>query len=211
MTIGIVIATRIEAEPFIQGLDMKEIEVRPFPVYTGGGACLVISGIGKVNAGMATSYICLKFDPACILNLGAAGATDGGKEPGKIYIIGKTIEPDRLHLRTNTPYVQYPDLLDGFEAAVLATRDSPVIDGDTFNATAFVADLVDMEGAAVVQASRRFGKKCLLFKFVSDTPAHAGQEGLILRQIKIFREPFCDFILNSAVPIINRKYQLFEN
>jgi adenosylhomocysteine nucleosidase len=208
MTIGIVIATRIEAEPFIQGLDMKEVEVRPFPVYDGSGVYLVISGIGKVNAGMATAYVCLKFDPACILNMGAAGANVDSKELGEIFLIEKTVEPDRIHLRTNTPYVQHPDLLDGFVTAVLATQDSAVIDADTFRSTAFVADLVDMEGAAVVQASKRFNKKCFLFKFVSDMPAHAGQAELILRQIKFFRGPFCDFILNSAIPTINRKCQL---
>ena len=202
MTIVIVIATRIEAEPFIQGLDMKEIEARPFPIYTGSGACLVISGIGKVNAGMATSYACLKLDPACILNMGAAGATVDSKELGEIFLVEKTIEPDRLHLRTNTPYIQHPDLLDGFTTAILATQDNPVIDVDTFRAMASVADLVDMEGAAVVQASKRFNKRCLLFKYVSDTPANAGQEELIFRQIKFFRGPFCDFILNSAIPII---------
>jgi len=95
---GLIIATRMEAEPFIEGLGMKEIEVRPFPVYMGYDACMVISGIGKVNAAMATLYACLKFDPVWILNLGAAGATQESKELGKIYNIEKTVEPDRPHL-----------------------------------------------------------------------------------------------------------------
>jgi nucleoside phosphorylase len=208
MTTGIVIATRIEAEPFIQGLDMKEIDVKPFRVYAGNDVCLAISGIGKVNAATATTYMCQKFDPACILNVGAAGATVDSKELGGVFLIEKTVEPDRMHLRTNTPYIQHPDLLDGFETAVLATRDSAVIDVETFRATAFIADLADMEGAAVVQASQRFNKKCFLFKFISDIPAHAGQGELILRQIKFFCGPFCDFILNSVIPVIKHKCQL---
>jgi adenosylhomocysteine nucleosidase len=206
MTTGIVIATRIEAEPFIQGLDLKEIDVRPFRVYTGNDVCLAISGIGKVNAAIATAYMCQKFDPACIINLGAAGATVDSRDLGQIFLIEKTIEPDRIHLRTNTPYIQHPDLLDGFETAVLATQDRAVIDADVFRIMAPAADLVDMEGAAVVQASQRFNKKCLIFKFVSDMPAHAGQEELILRQIKFFRGPFCDFILNSVTPVINHAF-----
>jgi adenosylhomocysteine nucleosidase len=205
MTIGIIIATMMEAEPFIQCFGMKEVEARPFTVYEGRDAFVVISGIGKVNAAMATSYACLKFDPVLILNLGAAGATESATEPGRIYHVEKTIEPDRIHLRTNTPYVLRPDVLDGFDMATLATRDRAVIDIDTFKSTATIADLVDMEGASVVQASRRFNKKCFLFKFVSDTPAHIGQYELILRQIKSFRGPFCDFILSSVAPAINRR------
>jgi adenosylhomocysteine nucleosidase len=203
MATGIIIATRMEAEPFIQTLDMKEIKGQPFPVYAEDNVCIVISGIGKVNAGMAASYACMKFDPGWILNLGAAGATEDSSEPGKIYIIEKTFEPDRIHLRTNSPYVQRPDLLDGFEKAILATQDKAITDVDTFRGLAFLADLVDMEGASVVQASRRFNKKCLLFKFVSDTPAHAGQGETIIEHIKRFRGPFSGFILDSVFPLIN--------
>jgi len=198
----IIIATKIEAEPFLHRLDMKEIEARPFPVFMGRNTCLVISGIGKVNAGMATAHVCEKFNPLYILNLGAAGAVDDGNEPGRIYAIKKTIEPDRLHLRTNTPFILHPDMLEGFDPAILATRDSAVNDVETFREMAAVADLVDMEGAAVVQASQRFIKKCMLFKFVSDTAAHAGQGELILRHIKLFRDPFCDFIINSVFPLM---------
>jgi len=197
---GIIMATRMEAEPFIQGLDM--IEARPFPVYMGDDACIVISGIGKVNAAMATLYACLKFDPVWILNLGAAGATHESEKLGRIYNIEKTVEPDRPHLRTNSPYIQYPDFLDGFDKAILATQDKGILDVDTFRGIAAFADLVDMEGASVVQASQRLEKKCLLFKFVTDTPAHAGQGKIIMEHIKNFRWPFCDFIRSSVIPII---------
>jgi adenosylhomocysteine nucleosidase len=201
MPLGMIIATKMEAEPFMQGLGMKELDARPFPVYMGADVCVVISGIGKVNAAMATQYACLKFDPVRILNLGAAGGTEASKEPGRIYNIEKTVEPDRLHLRTNSPYIQYPDSLPGFDRAVLATQDKAIIDVDTFREIAAFADLVDMEGASVVQATQKFEKKCFIFKFVSDTPVHVGK-GNIIDNIKYFRAPFCDFILNSVIPLI---------
>lgn len=202
LSICMIIATKIEAEPFIQSLDMKEIEVRPFPVYMGNDVSMVISGIGKVNAAMATQYACMKFEPVRILNLGAAGATHESEEPGRIYNIEKTVEPDRLHLRTNSPYIQYPDSLQGFDKAILATQDKGIIDVETFRELAPLAGLVDMEGASIVQASQRFEKKCLLFKFVTDTPSHAGQGKIIMEHIKKFRWPFSDFILNSVIPVI---------
>lgn len=200
--IAMIIATKIEAEPFIDGLGMKETGTLPFPVYMGGDAVLIISGIGKVNAGTAAAYACLEFDPARILNLGSAGSVDDSEELGRAYNIEKTIEPDRIHLRTNSPYIQYPDTMDGFEKKILATQDRGIIDVRTFRELATLADLVDMEGASVLQASRRFEKKCLIFKFVTDTPEHAGQGKIILGHIKDLRWPFCDFIINSVLPAI---------
>jgi adenosylhomocysteine nucleosidase len=200
---GMIIATMMEAEPFIQSLEMEEITARPFRIYRRGDACIVISGIGKINAAMATSYACLKFNPVWILNLGAAGATEESKEPGSIYNIERTVEPDRPHLRTNTPYNQSPDVLNGFDKAILATQDKAITDVATFHEIAALADLVDMEGASVVQAAQRFQKKCLLFKFVSDTPVHAGQGDVIINKIKCHRGPFCDFIRSAVIPIIN--------
>jgi adenosylhomocysteine nucleosidase len=202
---AIIIATLMEAEPFIKSFNMKELEARHFPVYIGDNACMIISGIGKVNAAIATAYICLKFDPNWILNLGAAGATEDSKELGGIYNIERTVEPDRLHLRTNSPYIQYPDSLEGFDKATLATQDKGIINVETFKEIAPLAGLVDMEGASVVQASQRFEKKCLLFKFVTDTPAHAGQGKVIIEHIKTLRWPFGDFILNLVIPIIRNR------
>ena len=202
--IAMIIATRMEAEPFIESMEMKEVKIRPFPVYIAGDACLTISGIGKANAAMATLYASIKFDPVWILNLGAAGATEDSKELGMIYNIEKTIEPDRLHLRTNNPYILYPDFLQDLDRAVLATQDRAVTDIERFREIAAMADLVDMEGASVVQASQRVEKKCLLFKFVSDTPRHASRPEII-DHIKDFRGPFSDFICNSVIPIIRNQ------
>lgn len=196
------IATTMEAEPFIQGLDMEGMETSPFPVYLSGDTVIIISGIGKTNAALATAYACMKYDPACILNLGAAGAVRDSEEPGRIYNIEKTVEPDRIHIKTNTPFVLYPDTLEEFDKAVLSTRDRAIMDVDTFREVSAFADLVDMEGASIVQASQRFDKKCLLFKFVTDTPRHTGQGKVIMENIKRLRWPFRDFILDSAIPAI---------
>lgn len=199
---GIIIATRLESEPFIKALKMREIEDRPFMVYGCDEMILAISGIGKANAAMATAYVCTKFDPQWVLNLGAAGATQASRELGSIYHIEKVIEPDRPHSVSGTPYVQTPDVLPGFQKAVLATQDKAVDDIETFLQVAPLADLVDMEGASVVQACRRFGKRCLLFKFVSDTPVHAGQGDMIIEHIRNYSTPFCEFISNDVIPVI---------
>jgi adenosylhomocysteine nucleosidase len=199
---GIIMATGLEAGPFIKAFRIREIEDRPFMVYGCGEMILIISGIGKANASMATAYICTRFDPEWIINLGAAGATQASRELGGIYHIEKVIEPDRPDLGSGTPYIQTPDVLPGFQKAILATQDKPVERPEDFQHVAPLADLVDMEGASVVLASRRFGKRCLLFKFVSDTPVHAGKGELIIEHIRDYSAPFCEFISGSVIPVI---------
>ena len=202
---GFIMATRLEAEPFIETFNMKEIEDQPFPIYGRGEIILAISGIGKANAAMVTAYACTKFHPEWILNLGAAGATESSRDLGSIYHIEKTVEPDRPHLKTNTPYVLFPDVLQGFKKAVLATQDKAINDLETFREIAPIADLVDMEGASVVQVCRKFGKRCLLFKYVSDTPVHVNHGDMIIDHIKKYSGSFCDFISNSVVPALKKE------
>jgi nucleoside phosphorylase len=194
----------MEAEPFIRILDMKEIEKRPFFIFEGKEIILGISGIGKANAVMCTVYCCMKYQPKIILNAGAAGAVDETHEVGSIFQIKKTIEPDRPHLRSNTPWVQTPNTIDGFENAALATQDKPIHDVETFKELSAVADLVDMEGAAVLQAAKRFNKKCLLFKFVSDSPLHAGQ-GQIIENIKMHIAAFCEYVSGNVIQGLENK------
>jgi len=199
--ICLITATLMEADPFIKLFDMELAEKGPFNIYKAKDTLLAICGIGKANAAMGTTYCCLKYQPDCILNPGAAGAVDKNCDIGKIFQVKKTIEPDRPHLRTNTPWIQIPDTLDGFDNAVLATQDKPINDIETFHELANVADLVDMEGASVLQAAKKFNTKCLLFKFVSDTPLHVGK-GLIVEHIKEHINPFCDFVAASVIPRI---------
>jgi adenosylhomocysteine nucleosidase len=191
----------MEAEPFIKKLNMVQTEKTPFTTYIANDIVLAICGIGKANAAMATAYCCMKYQPGCILNAGAAGAVNKECEVGKIYQVEKTIEPDRPHLKTGTPWIQIPDTLEGFDSAVLGTQDKPIDDIETFNELSDLVDLVDMEGASILQAARRFDTKCLLFKFVSDTPLHAGK-GLIVENIKKHISPFCDFIISSVIKFI---------
>ncbi len=199
--ICLIAATLMEAESFIKIFDMKELEKKPFNIYSGRDILLCIVGIGKANAAMGTAYCCSKYQQTCILNAGAAGAVDESYQVGSIFQIEKTIEPDRPHLRSNTPWVQRPDTLDGFKNAVLATQDKPIHDIESFNDLSDIANLVDMEGASVLQAARRFNTKCFLFKFVSDIPLHAGKD-LIIENIKEHVGRFCEYTAASVIPRI---------
>ena len=199
--VGIVMATLLEATPFLDALSLQKTEDEPFEVFQHGDAVLVISGIGKANAAMATAYCCLRFSPEWICNVGAAGATGSGHPLGAIYHIDKVTEWDRPLLGSGAPHVHIPDTLEGFETAAIVTQDVPVLDPDLREQLSGCADLIDMEAAAVVQAARKFRTRCVLFKWVTDTPEHSGH-GDIVKYIELYREPFCRFFSNSVMPVL---------
>ncbi|MEN6321686.1 MAG: hypothetical protein ABFD82_23430 [Syntrophaceae bacterium] len=199
--IGLVIATMLEAEPFISGFSLTECERDPFPVYRKDRMYLIISGVGKANAAMACAYLIQRYHPLCICNVGAAGAVSASYHLGECRHITKVIEPDRPDLTTGVSHTQFPDVIDGFSTAVLATQDRPVRDPAERKRLAMDAQLVDMEGASVVQACTRFCTKCYLFKFVSDTPDHDTSDD-IKTNIMLYRDSFFRFFHDTALPRI---------
>lgn len=207
--IGLVMATLLEAVPFIRDLSLREWGSEPFGLYGDERIALIVSGIGKANAAMACAYLIQTRRPAQVCNLGAAGATGRRCALGESYHIDKIIEPDRPGLRSGLPHEQLPDVLDGFAVASLATQDRPLRDPDERESVASSAQLADMEGAAVVQACRRFGVKCFLFKFVSDTPDQR-QNAEIVKNIELYRDAhsrfFKDFVLPRLLPLAGNYY-----
>ncbi len=176
---GIVMATMLEAEPFVEGLGLPCVEKKPFLVYGDDSLVLAISGIGKANAAMAALFIVIKYNIGIVYNLGAAGALRAGMSVGDIFQIDRVFEPDRPRIAGREKRVSLPDALDGFKNATLATRDRPAVLADERAALAADADLVDMEGASVLQACRRAGARCRLFKIVSDTAEHSRDEDIV--------------------------------
>lgn len=210
--IGLIFATMTEAKPFVQGMALKKIENAPFSVFKNGRIrngpfsvpekgriVLVISGIGKANAAMAVAYCYQTFHPALICNLGAAGATDDSFTLGDILHITEAIEYDRPELGSNKPHVHSPHVLKGFPLAKVATQDTPVIDPNKRKEIASFAGLVDMEAASIIQACGKFQSKCIIFKFVSDTPDHTHGDDII-KNIKLYRKSFYDFFQNTVIP-----------
>lgn len=199
--IGLVLATMLEAMPFLIDLKLEEYETGPFPVY--GNDCLrvIISGVGKANAAMACSYFIYRHDPCVLCNLGAAGATDSRLELGQCRQIERIIEPDRPDLDTGLPHEQAPAVLEGFPSVTLATQDQPVREAAERGKIARLAELVDMEGASVGQTCRHFAKPCYVFKFVSDTPAH-GLSSDIRTNVSLYREAFYLFFRKNVLPVL---------
>lgn len=200
--IGLLMATHLEAKPFLEGIAYERIADSPFPVYKSDETVLVVSGMAKANAAMACACLALTHAPACIVNMGAAGAAGGGHPLGAIYHVSEAVEYDRRHFRTGLPFRHRPNILEGFATARLATQDRPVIDPEKRREIAPMAELLDMEGAAVIQAAQKFHIPCYLFKFVSDTPAHTTDRDIPVH-IRLYRSAMFDFFMSAVLPILN--------
>ncbi len=193
----LVFATLLEAEPFIKGLSLYKVPAKPFPVYRAGGLVAVISGIGKANSAMAAAYACMKFSPVSLVNLGAAGATSRALPLGANLHVGLAVEYDRPGLRSKAPHAHIPDIMEGFPLAAIATLDRPTLNAAERRRVAGKTQLADMEAAAFIQACRKFGKKCYVFKFVTDTPGHDSGSAIVAN-IKKFRGRFFSFFRDSV-------------
>jgi len=167
--IGIAMATMLEAEPFITGLGLKEVDRSPFHVFTSGHTVLVVTGMGKINAALGVAHLATRHGVSTVCNIGAAGALSPDAGIGEIFQVREVVEPDRLHVATGEIMRSTPSIVDGIPEAVLATMDRPIRETSERRAMSRLAGLVDMEGAGICQASRRYGLPCHLVKFVSDT------------------------------------------
>lgn len=183
MHTGIVIATMLEAEPFIAGFQMELTAREPFPVYVAGDISLVISGIGKVNAALAAAHLVREKNITLLHNAGSAGALREGISTGSIYHINEIIDWDRPRLKDRSARSIIPHRLEGFSEASLATLDRPVITRSERELVGRAAELVDMEGAGFIQACRTHKVKGCLWKIVSDTAEHQ-KESEIIANIK---------------------------
>lgn len=199
--IGLILATMWEAEPFVRELDFRECDHRPFPVYATEDMRLIVSGIGKTNAAMACVHLINQHHPACICNLGAAGATSNAFGLGECYHVARVIEPDRPDLKTGRAHAHALETLEGFPLVGLITQDRPVVAPAERAGMASSAGIMDMEGAAVAHVCRRFQVPCYIFKFISDTPDHT-QAGDILEHIFQFRGDFCRFFCTEVLPVM---------
>jgi adenosylhomocysteine nucleosidase len=131
---------------------------------------VVITGLGKTAAAVATTRALAGADPAqtCVVNIGTAGALRDGLEglhlPG--VVLNHDMNAEAIRALGYDPEERL--VVEGGNGTVLASGDVFVTDPAVRDALARRADLVDMEGYAVVYACRRMGVAARLVKHVSD-------------------------------------------
>ncbi len=184
--IGIVVALNSEAQSLIDCMEPierillagKDCFVGKFAKYD---VALVISGIGKVNAAIATQAVIDKFLPEFILNFGTCGGMNESVEILKYYLADKCAQFDfDLRELDGVPlgYIQdydrvfFPAIkLNGapFEYSTLASADrftNDEIDIKAINDMG--ASLRDMEGGSVAQVCLANSVPLFVLKGITD-------------------------------------------
>lgn len=205
MAIGIIGAMDEEVEKLITHIyDQKKIEVAGCLFVEGSlsgkDVVLLQSGIGKVNAAMATSIMHERFAPSHVINTGSAGGFASELEVGDIVISTEIVHHDVDVTGFNYAYGQVPEMPATFTAnrelirlaeiaiaemnihfksGVIATGDSFMNDPDRvqFVREKFPGMLAaEMEAAAIAQVCFRYKTPFVITRSLSDI---AGKESSV--------------------------------
>ncbi|MEI6562714.1 MAG: UbiA-like polyprenyltransferase [bacterium] len=191
--IAILLATLSEAQPLIDLLKAEKRLEQPFATYgfqavgRRPGGLVVITGIGPKQAALATDYAITARGASRILNVGICGALTHAVDPGHMCHITEIIEGDVLLKNPATPSIPLATeaIWRALPPARLVSVSEPVFGGEGRAILAAHADMVDMEGYAIVQVCIRKDLPYQLLKVVSDRADDAGHEELHLNLTRV--------------------------
>ena len=198
-TIAVVGAMEQEIELLRESMaNVKHVSFGKFSAYEGELAgkrmVLVLSGIGKVNAAVSTSWVIHQFAPDCIINTGSAGGLGKGLKVGDV-VIGETVAHHDVDV-TAFGYVwgQVPQLPAAFASDENLIRQAEkaaqvfegasvtqglIVSGDRFvHSSEGVAEIrshfpdvkaVEMEAAAIAQTCHQLEVPFVIIRAVSDS------------------------------------------
>lgn len=205
MSIGIIGAMDEEVVILLEKMsEVKTVTVANCVFHTGKlrghDVVLLKSGIGKVNAALATTILNERFNPEYIINTGSAGGYSDELEVGDIVISTEVVHHDVDATIFDYQYGQVPgmpvaypadkSLIERASAAikrldvssvqgVIATGDSFMNDPERVNVVLEKLDGVvamEMEAAAVAQVCYQYNKPFVIIRALSDI---AGKESSI--------------------------------
>ncbi|MUK87047.1 5'-methylthioadenosine/S-adenosylhomocysteine nucleosidase [Ornithinibacillus sp. L9] len=153
---------------------------------------LLKSGIGKVNAAMATTILLERYSPTHIINTGSAGGFSSKLEVGDIVISDQVVHHDVDVTAFDYAYGQVPGMPEGFtankelitkamqavaeldveaEEGIIATGDSFMEDAArvAFVRSKFPSMIAaEMEAAAVAQVCHQYDIPFVVIRALSD-------------------------------------------
>ncbi len=148
----------------------------------------VLSGMGKVNAAVATTRLIYEYGPDCIINAGVAGSLDSDIREGSVVVGAKTAYHDvwcggesPLGMVEGFPqrFSAHPALLEAALGCAPGLYSGLIITGDQFylderedrRQKLLYPDAlaVDMESAAIAHVCYIFDVPFLSFRIISDS------------------------------------------
>lgn len=148
----------------------------------------ILSGMGKVNAAVATTRLIYDYKPDCIINAGVAGSLNSDIREGAVVIGAKTAYHD-VWCGGETPlgmvegfpqrFAAHPVLLEAACGCAPDLHSGLIITGDQFYLSEIEdrrqkmlypdALAVDMESAAIAHVCYIFDVPFLSFRIISDS------------------------------------------
>lgn len=222
MTIGIIGAMDEEVAILMENMIEKEESIVANCLFTSGklmeqDVVLLQSGIGKVNAAMATTIMHERFSPSHVINTGSAGGFSKQLEVGDIVISTQVVHHDVDVTAFDYTYGQVPgmpamfsaneDLIEKamnaanaldvqVEKGLIATGDSFMEDPEqvAFASEKFPEMLAaEMEAAAIAQVCHHYNTPFVVVRALSDI---AG------KQSSISFDAFLDKAAKNAASLI---------
>jgi adenosylhomocysteine nucleosidase len=96
--VALIIALELEAQALVRHLTASTVSSPQLSIWEGmiegKPVVLVITGVGKVAAALATQFICDSFHPRSIVTAGIAGAIDSDAPPGRLIIASGALQHD---------------------------------------------------------------------------------------------------------------------
>ena len=201
MKIGIIAAMPEELKILVENLENAEKHLRLGHVYYTGSigrheVVLVESGIGKVMSAMSVAVLVNEFKVMAVINTGSAGAVAEGLQIGDVVVADRLVYHDVDVTAFGYEYGQMARQPLYFEASrylvsemrkilektyqtsrvgLIATGDSFIAGQDKIQAIKHhFPDVlaVEMEGAAIAQATHSIGLPFMVIRAMSDTASH---------------------------------------
>lgn len=201
MKIGIIAAMPEELKVLVEHLTNPQKHLRLGHVYYSGSigrheVVLVESGIGKVMSAMSVAVLVNDFKVTAIINTGSAGAVAPGLEIGDVVVADRLVYHDVDVTAFGYDYGQMARQPLYYEASrylvsemrkvldktqqtsrvgLIATGDSFIAGQDKIDQIkAHFPDVlaVEMEGAAIAQATHSIGLPFMVIRAMSDTASH---------------------------------------
>jgi adenosylhomocysteine nucleosidase len=196
--VALILALELEARALVRHLAPSPVSSPDLSLWEGaiGGkpAVLVITGVGKVAAALATQFVCDTFEPRAVITVGLAGATDSDAPAGRLIIASGATQHDMdarpfAAARGTIPSLGMamipadPELSEKLRLATESVMDQTVqsgviLTGDQIVASREIRDRIlidfpdgacfDMETAAIAQVARQNGVPWAALRMTSD-------------------------------------------
>lgn len=211
--ISIVVALEKEAQPLISKMDKKtETVLAGKKVFCGTiedkDIRLIVSGIGKVSAAIATQAVINEFNPTAIINFGTVGGVKNDVSAKNYYAIDKCCQYDFDVSDLDDVSIGYiqdyncvffnvnSNSIDFLEKRSLATSDRFTCKRqDVDTVLSLGCSVCDMEGAAVAQTCLSNSIPLYIIKGVTDVCGSGTNAEQFSENLKAVSSGFPDVII----------------